>query len=504
MLFLLVIQCIAATSILKNTNSLYEEWRNKAQLLVTRTPIEMIRQTLGLRRLDGDNEEQFVIPDSKIDLKHARQFRIMEENGTSKPTVPVVNVTINEYLRQGPLIPLKCYLGQPILINVTQHYCFKQRVTYIQYKDISINNSANCTIRYRLHYGCLCPPDFYGEYCKYWNPIVCEIEQSSKDCKLVVDEDYYNKKIDGNPPCNQFRSSQFVDNVRTVCYNYYQNQLNSSVFHPEENYTIIWSNYTKGISALLPQQYKYSAPIPENPNDPQQYIQYATASEEAEKEYFKYEQNSCIGTDSNILCSSLFFNVTPFVRFINWTFLSQSETTYLDYNLTLEELIGQKYIQVPITMTKSNPLFGRYSLEIGFILHLYGYNELYSINGSNQTIQSGPKEYQPQLQPKILFFEDQFYEEPTSSIRPLGKNARAGLIISIILLLIAIILIYKYRNTLTECCFPRIDKVVPEKYENQKSCCKKCFDYFKNYQVRDNMPEPEPEPKHTHQNQSLE
>lgn len=37
-------------------------------------------------------------------------------------------------------------------------------------------------------------------------------------------------------------------------------------------------------------------------------------------------------------------------------------------------------------MTKSNPLFGRYSLEIGFILHLYGYNELYSINGSNQTI----------------------------------------------------------------------------------------------------------------------
>ncbi|CAK69795.1 unnamed protein product (macronuclear) [Paramecium tetraurelia] len=501
MFLLLVIWGIAASSLLKNTNSLYEEWRHKAQALVTRTPMEMIRQTLGLRSLDSDDEEQFIIPETNGDLKHSRVVRMMEEKGTPNPPVPVVNNTINEYLRQGPLIPLKCYLGQPILINVTQHYCFKQKVTYLQYQDISVKNSANCTIRYRLHYGCLCPPDFYGDYCKNWNPIVCEIEQPSKNCKLVVDEDYYNKKIDGNPPCNQFRSSQFVDNVRTVCYNYYQNLLNTSVFYPEENYTIIWSNYTKGISALLPQQYKYSAPIPEDPNDPQQYIQFATASEEAEKEYFKYEQKACTGVESNTLCSSLLFNINPYVRFINWTYLSESDTTYIDYDLTLVEMLGQNYFQVPIKVTKSTPLFGRYSLEIGFILHLYGYNELYATNGSNVTAQNSSKEYQPQLQPKILFFEDQLYEEPASSIKQLEGKARAGLIIAIVILLIAILLIYKYRNTLTECCFPRIDKVVPEKYDNQKGCCEKCFDCFKKDQGhRHHVAEPNSQ----HQNQSLE
>ncbi|CAD8145585.1 unnamed protein product [Paramecium pentaurelia] len=500
-LLLLVIHCVTGTSLLKETNTLYEDWRHKAQMLVTRTPLEMIRSTLGLRSLDQDQDEQFNMPEINQNLKYSRINRVMQENETQKPPVPIVlNTTINEYLRQGPLIPLKCYVAQPILINVTQHYCFKQRVTYQQYQDISANNSANCAIRYRLHYGCLCPPDFYGEYCKFWNPIVCEIEQPSKDCKLIVEEDYYNKKIDGNPPCNQFKSSSFIDNVRTVCYNQFQSQLNSSVFHPEENYTVIWSNYTKGISALLPQQYKYSAPIPENPNDPQQYIQYATATEEAEKEYFKYQQNSCVGAESNTLCSSLLFDITPYVRFINWTFLSQSETTQIDYNLTLEEMLGQKYIEVPIKITNAEPLFGRYSLEIGFILYLYGYKELYATNGSNETVDDGPLKYQPQLQPKILFYEDSLYDEPTNSNRALGRNARVGLVIAIIALIIAIILIYKYRGTITECCFPRIDKVVPEQYNIQRSCLEKFFDCFKINQARDRVSESTPQ----NQNQSLE
>ncbi|CAD8146496.1 unnamed protein product [Paramecium octaurelia] len=498
-LLLLVIQCIAKTSLLEETNALYEEWRHKAQMLVTRMPMEMMRQTLGLRSLDQDQGDQFPMPEIEKNLKHARINRVMEEAGTQQPPA-TLNTTINEYLRQGPLYPLKCYLGQPILINVTQHYCYKTRVTQQQYEDITANNSANCTIRYRLHYGCLCPPDFYGDYCRYWNPIVCEIEQPSKDCKLVVEEDYYNKKIDGNPPCYQFKSREFTENVRTVCYNYIQSQLNSSVFHPEKNYTVIWSNYTRGISALLPQQYKYSAPIPDDPNDPKQYIQFATATEEAEREYFKYQQNACIGVESNTLCSSLLFSMTPYVRFINWTFLSESETTYIDQNLSLVEMLGQQYFQVPIKITKGEPLFGRYSLEIGLIIHLYGFNELYATNASNETVDKGPREYQTQLQPKILFYEDALYEEPMSPQRALDKDARVGLIIAIIMLLIAILLIYKYRSTITECCFPRIDKVMPEQYGNQKSCVKKCCDCFKGNQARDQASEPTPQ----HQNQSLE
>ncbi|CAD8064910.1 unnamed protein product [Paramecium sonneborni] len=499
MFLLFVIHGIIAKTLLKETNSLYEEWRQKAQDLVTRTPMEMMRQTLGLRSLDQDNEEQFDVPVMDMNLKHSRLSRMMEESASQIPATPGSNITINEYQRQGPLVPLKCYLAHPILINVTQHYCFKQRVTYVQYQEIKANNSANCTIRYRLHYGCLCPPDFSGEYCKFWNPIICDIEQPSQNCKLLVDENYYNNKIDGNPPCNQFRSHEFTENVRTVCYNYFQNLLNRTVFHPEENYTVIWSNYTKGISALLPQQYKYSAPIPEDPNDPQQYIQYATASEEAEMEYFKYAQKDCIGADTNTLCSSFLFSIHPYVSFINWTYLSKSKTIDINYNLSLEQMQGNTNIQVPIQINDTKPLFGRYSIEIGFKLKLYGFYQFYPTE-NNETDLNRSKDYLPHMKPKILFFEDQLYEEPTNSDRSFGRSSRVGLIIAIAILIAAILLIYKYRNTLAECCFPRIDRVNPEHYNRQKGCYEKYFDCFKSNQSLDQVPESNPQ----QQNQSIE
>ena len=46
--------------------------------------------------------------------------------------------------------------------------------------------------------------------------------------------------------------------------------------------------------------------------------------EETEKEIFKYEENDCFGANTNILCSSFLFEITPYVRVINWTYISES------------------------------------------------------------------------------------------------------------------------------------------------------------------------------------
>ena len=43
-------------------------------------------------------------------------------------------------------------------------------------------------------------------------------------------------------------------------------------------------------------------------------------------------------------------------------------------------MLGKDYIEVPIKMTQINPLYGRYSLEIGFVIRIQGYYELYKVD----------------------------------------------------------------------------------------------------------------------------
>lgn len=48
--------------------------------------------------------------------------------------------------------------------------------------------------------------------------------------------------------------------MRAICYNVEQGEkLNVSVTSTHDNYTVIWSNYSKGIHGLMPQNYNYES-----------------------------------------------------------------------------------------------------------------------------------------------------------------------------------------------------------------------------------------------------
>jgi hypothetical protein len=70
-------------------------------------------------------------------------------------------------------------------------------------EESSKYSKDDCKQVYRLKYACLCPADYVGESCSYWNPIMCDIEFKEDEFRNCDsrNEFYYNSKFDGDPPC---------------------------------------------------------------------------------------------------------------------------------------------------------------------------------------------------------------------------------------------------------------------------------------------------------------
>ncbi|CAD8159053.1 unnamed protein product [Paramecium pentaurelia] len=382
----------------------------QTQYFMTQTPKNMVDSNFGLKSqtldysdisIDEDeNEDQQIDLIQKIpfiqDIQQNR--RILDQDPTNPE--PVFNTTVDEYYKQGPLISIYCGFGQQILLNVTKYFCSQQRVTKKQYEQ-EIKKDL-CEIRYRLSYGCLCPPDFYDIQCLKWNQIICEIDQPFKDCQSLNNKDYYNENIDGNPPCFELQNDKYVENVRAVCKNFDLQMLHPSVYSQEESFEVIWSNYSRGISALSLQLYKFSLPNPSDPNDPQFYIQFALPEEE-EKQLYKFDYQPLF-FDAENLKSSFQFTMNPYITYINWTNLRESKTTLVQQDLSESQLLGQEYITITIQTDNMVSLFGRYSIEIGLIInitHFYSIQKYVHLHEFQDNLI-----YKPQFQPKILFFED--------------------------------------------------------------------------------------------------
>lgn len=157
MLLLPILIWGAASNILDDLSSIYEYHRNEVQADLLQFPLKALDRILGIPN-----------PDEELDLHDSapppiKSSRILQTSPPAPGGKNATQRTVDEYLKQGPLIPPDCSKwGKVILLNVTKHYCYKQQVSYVQFVQLSKEHPKDCTIKYRLHWGCHCPPDFYG------------------------------------------------------------------------------------------------------------------------------------------------------------------------------------------------------------------------------------------------------------------------------------------------------------------------------------------------------
>ncbi|KAM3126988.1 hypothetical protein pb186bvf_020903 [Paramecium bursaria] len=414
---------------IKQLGDLYEDYREQisSEILGLQDKFTEIYLNLPQERIQNKQEYH---------TKRQNHSRILQTGATNN------TVEVNEYYRQGPLRPIDCTYGKSILINVTRHYCFKTLVTQTQYYDLIATNRTQCEIRYRFAYGCLCPADFYGgtqilkllDNCRFWNKVVCDIQQTRTTCN--TDKKYgYVQKYDGDPPCelaNQMDQKTMI--AKSICYNQYNEILNITSWSNEENYTVIWSNYTQGIDGLQIRKYRFDL---YDPNNTLNYLTFSQMPAAQQQQMYKYTPMKYY-YESDVLKSSISFNITPWYTLIDWTSLSKSQTYSANYNLTQVEMNSLATYQVTIQPGLLKSLFGRYNSELYLINSIYTLNPIYYYSEQDENdywiLISSSYDYIASNQPKVVFFEDPSFVDAYNP-----KSLSTSTIIFIVLIFLIIL-----------------------------------------------------------------